>query len=90
MTHEYLRAVEAYKLSYAQIKRLARESLEHSFLPGPSLWTRDFRMVASCAGSRAESGKPSSACEIFLGGSERARVQWKLEVEFGKFELTHR
>ncbi len=32
MTHEYLRAVETYSLTYADLKRLARQSLEHSFL----------------------------------------------------------
>jgi hypothetical protein len=34
MTHEYLRAVETYGLSYGELKRMARDSLEHSFLPG--------------------------------------------------------
>jgi hypothetical protein len=33
MTHEYLRAVETYGLSYADLKRMARASLEHSFIP---------------------------------------------------------
>ena len=35
MTHEYLRAVETYGLTYADLKRIARQSLEHSFLPEP-------------------------------------------------------
>jgi adenosine deaminase len=34
MTHEYLRAVETYGLSYRELKKMARDSLEHSFLPG--------------------------------------------------------
>ena len=38
MTHEYLRAVEGYRLSYTELKRMTRQSLEHSFLPGQSLW----------------------------------------------------
>jgi adenosine deaminase len=33
MTHEYVRAAETYHLKYADLKRLARQSLEHSFLP---------------------------------------------------------
>jgi adenosine deaminase len=33
MTHEYLRAVETYRLSYGELKKMARASLEHSFLP---------------------------------------------------------
>lgn len=35
MTHEYLRAVETYGLSYVDLKRMARQSLEHSFLSEP-------------------------------------------------------
>ena len=34
MTHEYLRAVEGYRLSYTELKRMTRQSVEHSFLPG--------------------------------------------------------
>jgi adenosine deaminase len=32
MTHEYLRAAETYSLNYSGLKRMARQSLEHSFL----------------------------------------------------------
>jgi adenosine deaminase len=88
MTHEYLRAVETYGFPYSQMKRMARQSLEHSFLDGSSLWqeTENFQMVAACAGDRTESAKVSSGCQRFLDGSERARVQWKLEKGFGEFE----
>jgi adenosine deaminase len=87
MTHEYLRALETYdSISYRDLKRMARLSLEHSFLPGESLWrdAKNFRMVSACAASVTE--KPSSACEKFLEGSERAKIQWKLEEEFADFE----
>lgn len=89
MTHEYLRAVESYRLSYSDLKRMARQSLEHSFLPGPSLWVDTklvFRMVPQCVADTAGVEKPSAACEQFLAGSEHARVQWELEGEFAKFE----
>src|SRR3984957_14320790 len=39
MTHEYLRAAESYHLSYLDMKRMARQSLEHSFLAGASVWS---------------------------------------------------
>lgn len=84
MTHEYFRAVESYDfITYKDLKRMARMSLEHSFLPGDSLWsdTKNFRMVSVCAG-----GKGSTSCDKFLGSSERARIQWKLEEEFAGFE----
>jgi hypothetical protein len=38
-----------------------------------------------CAGD-AGSEKPGPACEEFLATNERARMQWKLEGEFAKFE----
>ncbi|MGD1024370.1 MAG: adenosine deaminase [Candidatus Sulfotelmatobacter sp.] len=89
MTHEYLRAVETYHLSYADLKRMARQSLEHSFLPGQSLWTDTklvFCLAPACAGNAEGSGKPSAACEDFLSKNERARTQWNLETEFARFE----
>jgi adenosine deaminase len=89
MTHEYLRAVEGYRLTYADLKRLARQSLEHSFLPGESLWAGTkgtFRPVAACANATAGTEKPSADCEKFLAASEKAREQWKLEAAFSKFE----
>ena len=87
MTHEYMRAVLDQKLGYAELKRMARQSLEHSFLPGDSLWAATkpaFRTVASCAGSAGE--KPSAGCEKFLATSEKVREQWRLETEFARFE----
>jgi hypothetical protein len=89
MTHEYLRAVETYHFSYAELKRFARQSLEHSFLPGQSLWTDTklvFRMTPACASDAPGADKPTAACNQFLSSNERAREQWELETEFTKFE----
>ncbi len=87
MTHEYLRAVEAYDLKYTDLKRMARWSLEHSFIPGVSLWGdgRDFRRDAACEGDKP-SGRLAVKCQEFLKSSERARVQWQLEQSFVEFE----
>ncbi|MGA6988541.1 MAG: adenosine deaminase [Terriglobales bacterium] len=89
MTHEYLRAVETYGLSYADLKRMARASLEHSFIPGDSLWSgagsggREMRRDAVCE----DRGEPESEkCEKFIAANERARVQWQLETAFAEFE----
>jgi adenosine deaminase len=87
MTHEYLRAVEGYRLPYTELKRMTRQSLEHSFLPGQSLWIStkgSFTPVAVCTGDLA--GKPSHACSEFLGESERANQQMKLEQALAEFE----
>ncbi len=87
MTHEYLRAVETYDfLDYKDLKRMARMSLEHSFLAGSSLWASDFRPVAACANDRAGTGKVSAVCQRFLDANERAQMQWRLEEEFAGFE----
>ena len=89
MTHEYLRGVEDQHLSYADLKRMARQSLEHSFLPGHSLWAEtkpQFRSVAACAADAPGAQKPSARCANFLESNQRAREQWKLENEFAQFE----
>jgi adenosine deaminase len=89
MTHEYLRAVASYRLQYTELKRMTRQSLEHSFLPGESLWAVTnlvFRPVPACLGDVAGTEKVSAACTDFLAANERAREQWKLEGEFANFE----
>jgi len=88
MTHEYLRAAETYNLSYIDLKHMARQSLEHSFLPGASLWA-DFgyeRTAGACANDHAANSTESASCQQFLNQSEKARVQWKLEQNFVAFE----
>ncbi len=92
ITHEYVRAVETYGLHYADLKQMARTSVEHSFLPGASLWReRDvFKKAASaCASDTLGGEKPSPACADFLKSSEKARQQWELERRFRVFESTN-
>jgi adenosine deaminase/adenosine deaminase CECR1 len=87
LTHEYLRAALAYDLGYHDLKTMARNSLEHSFLPGPSLWQpKAFEVIEACARDSAGAANPSRACSEFLASSERAREQWRLEAEFADFE----
>jgi hypothetical protein len=45
-----------------------------------------FRLAPPCAADQAGIEKPSAACEEFLATNDRARMQWKLEAEFEKFE----
>jgi hypothetical protein len=88
MTHEYLRAFETYGLSYLELKEMARQSLEHSFLNGASLWTSGpgSRTTAPCDTDRPVKATVSSGCKRFLDANEKATVQWKLEQEFAAFE----
>ena len=89
MTHEYLRAVEGFRLPYPELKRMTRQSLEHSFLPGQSLWAStkgSFKAAAACSSDSLGKEKPSAACAKFLDANERAKEQWKLEAAFTEFE----
>jgi adenosine deaminase len=92
LTHEYVRAAETYGLRYEDLKLLVRTGLEHSFLPGPSLWgDPDIfkRPVAACAQETFASDKPSERCASFLQTSEKASQQWELERRFRVFEASH-
>ncbi len=88
MTREYLKAAEEQGLGYVQLKTMARNSLQYSFLRGASLWAdaRKFAPVAQCAGDAPGGASTSPACKQFLASSEKANLQWKLEAEFKNFE----
>jgi hypothetical protein len=88
MTHEYLRAVEDQGLNYADLKRMARASLEHSFIPGRSVWQKLESSASVCELDLREAERPTKACKALLEGSERARLQWQLEKAFTEFEKT--
>jgi len=86
MTHEFLRGAIDQKLSYSQLKKMARTSLEYAFVPGASLWSdgKNFVMAKECANDVP--GATSLACQKLLGSSDKARLQWKLEEQFREFE----
>ena len=88
MTHEYLRAFETYSFSYIDLKQMARQSLEHSFLPGSSLWSdiARARPVPECSNSQFGPSLESASCTKLLRESEKAAVEWRLEQEFARFE----
>ena len=88
LSHEYQLATQRYRLGYPDLKQLARNSLEYSFLTGPSLWqSSGYRaLVANCASDRPGERVPSRTCSAFLASSDRARAQWRLEAEFASFE----
>jgi len=91
LTHEYVRAVETYGLRYADLKLLVRTGLEHSFLPGASLWSDPDifkRPVQGCAREAFVKDEPSSSCAQFLRTSEKAGQQWELERRFRAFEAS--
>jgi adenosine deaminase len=89
LTNEYVRAALGYNLTYRNLKKLARNGMEHDFLPGASLWMwpDDYLAMAKpCEGDTAGGDSPSAACQAFLSANEKAAAQWELEERFLKFE----
>ncbi len=88
LTWYFRRAVEGYHVDYPTLKRMVRNSLEHAFLPGASLWLapENFTMVSACSGERLDKEPQSEPCRKFLAASERARLEWKEENAFSQFE----
>jgi adenosine deaminase len=84
MTAEWQRAVEEHGVTYRDLKRIARNSIEYSFVEGASLWAdRDYRKRnAACAREETES------CKTFLAASAKARLQMRLERRLREFEST--
>jgi adenosine deaminase len=106
LTHEYVRGVDEQGLTYLDLKRSARTSLEHSFLHGQSLWTEPDNFVhrnsvcgapitaaskpSTACATFLSASKPSTACATFLSANEKAAAEWELERRFAVFEASIR
>jgi adenosine deaminase len=91
LTHEYARGVDDQHLTYLDLKRSARTSLEHAFLHGQSLYPTpdDFaRRAPVCAAPITPSSTPSTACATFLHANEKAAAQYELERRFAALEAS--
>jgi adenosine deaminase len=89
LTNEYTRAAMDFNLSYLDLKTSARTSIEHSFLPGASLWQQPdvfTKTVPACAGQPLGAANPTPKCLSFLQSSEKAAEQWQLEHRYELFE----
>ncbi|MFJ8754058.1 adenosine deaminase [Streptomyces sp. NPDC102441] len=85
---EYRRAARTYGLGYAELKDLARASLEYSFLPGRSLWRSDpvrqgFRPVEECRTLE------SARCARFTDRNPKAGLELRQERSFRTFEARY-
>jgi len=85
LTHEYMRYFTSYDVPYPEMKYASRNSLSYSFLDGASLWESE-----SCTEAAKSWSDPDSACQVFMAASEKARLQWQLELRFRHFENTLR
>jgi adenosine deaminase len=89
ITGEYVRAALDYHLTYQELKQLARTGMEHTFLPGSSLWaTPDVftTPAAACKTPPLGADTPAAECKAFVDSSEKATAQWELERRFRAFE----
>jgi len=85
MTNQYVRAAQEQNLTYDQLKQIARNSLEYSFVEGVSLFTNhDYEQVASPC-----EHEDSTQCSSFLAASTKARLQHRLEQSFRDFEAKY-
>lgn len=83
MTTEWQRAVEEHGVTYEDLKWLARNSIEYSFLEGASLWAnRNYEEYAE----PCEEDERSDECRTFLDANAKARVQLRLEQRLRDFE----
>jgi adenosine deaminase len=89
LTNEYTRAALDYNLTFADLVKLARTGMEHSFLPGTSLWPYQDHFeapVKDCEQDTMGSASPSAACKAFLDSSEKATAEWEFERRLLAFE----
>jgi hypothetical protein len=88
LTREFTLAADSWQLSYATLKTMARNSLEYAFVAGASMWSAPdaFTPVGACAQAEPGAAQPTPDCAAFLAGSEKARLQWRLEAQLRDFE----
>ncbi|MCM3873431.1 MAG: hypothetical protein ND895_22340 [Pyrinomonadaceae bacterium] len=88
ISREFLKAAQDHGLGYLQLKTLARNSLQYAFISGASLWSnsRKFTPAPECTQDLKAAKVTTPRCQQFLGGSEKAKLQWKLEEELRTFE----
>ena len=92
ITHEYVRAVETFGLRYPDLKQMVRTGMEHSFLPGDSLWRdRDtFRMPVSALLDRmARSARSPRPDARFSAEERKGGTAVGTRASFPPFESSH-
>jgi len=88
LTLEWIRAIREQGMTYAELKEMARNSIEYSFLPGESVYegrNYDHFKHAFRTCRQVNWTQPQEAVG-FLQKSEKARVQLRLERAIVAFE----
>ena len=86
MTLEYRKAVEEQGVDYRTLKAMARNSLEHAFVEGASLWADYERLTPVEACAPTAGGWDGASCRSFTGANTKARLQASLERDYAAFE----
>ena len=88
ISREFFRAVEDQGLGYLQLKAMARNSVEYAFVSGASLWSdaKKFIPLMQCRSDFSAIKLTTSACRQLVDGSDKAKLQWRLEEELREFE----
>jgi len=91
ISNEYLKAMVEHNVSYTQLKKMSRDSLTYSFLPGASIWADPSAasIVSACEADHRAEQLTSTSCKQLLANSPKANRQWLLETKFSAFEKTH-
>jgi len=70
------------------LKAMARNSVEYAFVSGASLWSdaKKFIPLMQCRSDFSTMKLTTSACRQLVDGSDKAKLQWRLEEELREFE----
>jgi adenosine deaminase len=82
LTKEFFKATNRYALDYPTIKRINRNALTYSFLPGKNLWSDSYHQIPVSACKNLM----DVACQKFIEKSQKARLQYTLEKKLAVFE----
>lgn len=97
LTNEFKIAAKRYKLTYEQMKKLARNQIRYSFLKGDEIFQEDgydlkemFWPLLQCqkGALSLEAIQLESEARRLLEASPKASLQYALEIAFLKFEET--
>lgn len=90
-TDEWIYGFMQYRLSGNDLQQLARQSIEHSFMAGASLWSdlASGQVVSQCTNFPLGLFNPPEPCKSFLGGSAKASAQWDLETRLSMYMPTY-
>jgi adenosine deaminase len=86
MTLEYRKAVEEQGVDYRTLKAMARNSLEHAFVGGASLWADFDRLTPVPECGEGAGGLEGASCSAYAAANEKARLQASLELDYRAFE----